>query len=80
MLQLRKKDDKIEAGARFRRVLRHQVEEWAEVIAVRRDKMGIPHVCYRVRFERLKNKDASVDQRTLALSAFTQQFPERVLA
>ena len=80
MLQWRKKDDTIEAGARFRRVLRHQVEEWAEVIAVRRDRAGIPHVCYRVRFERLRNKDISTEQRTLALSAFTQQFPERVLA
>jgi len=68
---------RIEEGALYRRFSRGQGVETARVIAVGPDLMGIPHVRFWVRHEL---SDASDDLRTLALSAFTELFPERIAA
>ncbi len=80
MLWRRKESVEVPVGARFRRGACNHVLELAEVVAVGRDGAGIPHVQYKVQFQRLNDHQPAVEKRTLALSAFTRLYPERMPA
>ncbi|MEQ8371305.1 MAG: hypothetical protein RIE31_10945 [Alphaproteobacteria bacterium] len=68
----------VEMGARYRRVLPNRVIETAEVLTVKGDVYGIPHVTFRLRFEHPSKGSVLDGPRVLALSSFASQYPERV--
>ena len=70
----------VPVGAQFRRMQRHRVAELAEVVSVNTDRVGIPHVHYKVRFKRPEDDRPSVENRCLALSVFTELYRERMPA
>jgi hypothetical protein len=70
--------DDVVAGARFRRVVSGRVVELAEVISVRRDAFGIPHVRFNLHFQRPYQRAVVDGPRVLALESFATQYPERV--
>ena len=74
-----RKPVEIAAGAQFRRMKCHRVAELAEVVSVD-DRVGIPHVHYKVRFKRPEDDRPSVENRCLALSVFTELYRERMPA
>ncbi len=63
----------VKAGDCFHRLLNGQVSETARVVSVTSDGVGIPHVRFWVHHERTESSD---EQRTLALSAFSERFTE----
>lgn len=66
--------DHLATGSIFRRVTRGRHAHTAQVIEVRSDLMGIPHVRFWLHHEQTQAAD---ELRTLALAAFHEQFPER---
>ena len=64
-------------GDVFRRTNGIRVFETAEVVCVSDDRTGIPHVRFRLRVGRADSPMIQAEERTLALSAFLQHFPER---
>ena len=61
-------------GSRFRRERQGHFVEHAEVLAVTTATVGIPHVHYKVRFERVTDGQFAEEKRTLALSAFRELY------
>jgi len=80
MMWRRRESVEVPVGARFRRPECNNMMELAEVLAVARDRAGIPHVHYKVQFQRVNDNRPAIEKRTLALSAFTQLYPERMPA
>lgn len=70
--------DLIRAGSVYRRVRRDNTVETATVLAIRDDSLGIPHVRYRVCFNRADNHVFEEGQRVLSLSCFAEQYAERL--
>lgn len=64
-------------GDVFRRTNGIRVFETAEVVCVSDDRTGIPHVRFKLRVGRADRPMVQAEERTLALSAFVQLFPER---
>jgi hypothetical protein len=67
----------ISEGSVFRRTTPGKIVETASVLSIANDSVGIPHVRFRVHYERVDTAD---ELRTLALAAFSELFNERVLA
>ncbi|MCE2510063.1 MAG: hypothetical protein J4G10_03665 [Alphaproteobacteria bacterium] len=67
----------IQAGSVFRCPHSGPVLETAEVVSVRSDSYGIPHVTYHVRIRRA-NHDVQDGPRMLALKSFAERYTERV--
>lgn len=70
----------VESGQVYRRLSESRVTEMAEVMAVTQDRVGIPHVRYKLSFARPEWQETAAEYRTLALSAFTQLYRERIMA
>lgn len=70
----------VETGQLYRRRRESRVTETAEVVSVIQDRVGIPHVRYRVSFARPERHEIPAEYRTLALSVFTELYRERILA
>jgi len=66
--------EELASGSIFRRLMRGRIAHTAQVIEVRSDLMGIPHVRFWLHHEQTQAAD---ELRTLALAAFHEQFPER---
>ncbi len=73
---LRRPANEIIAGSVFRRVPESPVTETAQVVSVKSDRMGIPHVRYRLWMDQPSDDGTPADERTLALSAFRELYPE----
>lgn len=67
----------IEVGASYRRLGNGALVETAYVLEVGPDKMGIPHVRFKLQVARGTSK-SPVETRTLALEAFQSRFKERI--
>ncbi len=70
-------DVPVTEGQLYRRSRPGLAVETAQVLSVRPDEAGIPHVRFALQAER---PDSSRELRTLALASFAQMFPERVPA
>ena len=68
------------SGNIYRRKRDSRVTETVEVVSVIPDRAGIPHVRYRLSFARAERRSDPAEDRTLALSAFTELYRERVTA
>lgn len=66
----------VEEGASYRRPLNGSVTETAQVLEIAEDKMGIPHVRFKLHVAR--GTDARTEQRTLALDIFYARYRERI--
>lgn len=65
----------VKAGSVYRRVHPDNVIETAKVLSVAEDCLGIPHVHFRVCFERSDHRRKFLeDARVLALESFAQQY------
>jgi hypothetical protein len=60
----------VKPGETYRRVLGNYVTETATVLELRTDTVGIPHVRFRVRFERNATDTIETGLRLLAVPAF----------
>ncbi len=79
LLNLRRKSPDVQCGAVFRRNGPGDLIETAKVIQVEPDALGIPHVSFDVRIEKIKNdKSIFKARRTLNLSTFASYFSEPV--
>lgn len=67
----------IEVGATYRRFGSGALVETAFVLEVGPDRMGIPHVRFRLQVAR-GNGTPTIETRTLALEAFQNKFKDRV--
>ena len=76
----RNNGETVPVGGLYRRSRDSRMTELAEVLSVGKDDLGIPHVHFRVRFHRADLSATSADDRTLALSMFTQIYSERLPA
>ena len=74
----RRQTPDVSTGALFRRATGYQADETAEVLDVRNDRAGIPHVRYRLHTTRSNRPGFGPEERTLALTAFMQMYPERI--
>ena len=63
----------VKTGAIYRRVHHDNIVETAEVLSIGEDSLGIPHVRFRVCFER-PPRTFLEDARVLALESFTRQY------
>lgn len=77
ILNARSQSGVIEPGAIFRRRGNGAVVEIAHVQEIAADKMGIPHVRYRLKVMR-GNYMPFVEERTLALDVFQSRYRERI--
>ena len=68
----------VAAGSAFRRLRTDDMTETARIDAVYTDATGIPHVRYDVTFEKANGDPRHEGPRNLALSAFIENFSERV--
>jgi len=68
----------VSAGSAFRRIRTDKMSETARIDAVYTDATGIPHVRYDVTFQKAEGDPRHEGPRNLALSAFIQNFSERV--
>jgi hypothetical protein len=80
MFRRRKDDDPVKPGAQFRRRRIDMTVETAEVRSVYLDPVGIPHVRYNLHIEHPSHHSFNEGTRVLALTAFTQHFPEPIAA
>ena len=71
-------EDEIRPGDKYRRQQGANVVELATVQDLRRDLLGIPHVLFRLVFERSDTTRFEESSRMLALSSFLAQYPERI--
>ncbi len=76
MQAVRYKDMTIEEGAWYR-TQNGTRTEYACVLRVQQDKMGIPHVHYELQVQRVGTVPTT-EQRTLALASFRQRYQERI--
>lgn len=68
----------VRAGSVYRRVHPDNIVETARVLSVGKDFFGIPHVRFRVCFERSDHRRRFLeDARVLALESFAQQYGEQ---
>lgn len=78
---LRRRAPDVRSGAIFRRKGPGDLIETAKVIQVEPDALGIPHVSFDVKIEKVKNdKSTFKARRTLNLMTFSTHFPEAVKA
>lgn len=68
---------RIEIGAAYRRHVSGAIVEVAYVMDIAADKMGIPHVRYRLEVRR-GNGLSTVENRTLAFEIFQNRYRERI--
>jgi uridylate kinase len=68
----------LETGAIFRRNVGGSMTEIAEVVEVRQDRMGIPHVRFNAHLMRGSYEASGAEQRTLSLESFFARYKERV--
>lgn len=66
--------NQVQPGCTFQMVHDDEMVETAEVISVRADAHGIPHVRYHVSFRRPHRTEFDGGARMLALSAFTDRY------
>ena len=66
--------ENVQPGTTFQMVHDDNMVETAEVLAVREDIYGIPHVQYHVRFRRPHRTVFDGGARMLALAAFTDRY------
>lgn len=67
-------------GSVFQKIRSDHMIETATVLAVLRDRVGIPHVRFDVIFHTPSQMPYAEDQRLLSLASFTEHFRERVRA
>jgi hypothetical protein len=68
----------LKPGESYRRLLGNYVTETATVLDLRNDSLGIPHVRFRVRFERNASETIETALRLLAVPAFQTVYPTRL--
>jgi hypothetical protein len=68
----------VKPGEIYRRLLRNYVTETATVLDLRTDPVGIPHVRFRVRFERNATETIETALRLLAVPAFQAAYRDRL--
>lgn len=68
----------IRPGSTFKCVHKDRMEETAQVVAVATDSYGIPHVHFRVSFQRPDLNLFDGGARMLALRSFADRYKERV--
>jgi hypothetical protein len=64
----------VKVGAVFRKILRGNIIEIAEVIDIVPDSMGVPHVHFMVSIQSA-HQECFQEQRTLGLATFSERFP-----
>ena len=69
-LNRRRHAAEVKPGEIYRRLLGNHVTETATVLELRDDPVGIPHVRFRVRFERNATETIETALRLLAVPAF----------
>ena len=74
----RRRREDVEAGHLYRRARSGRLEETAHVLSIASDRAGIPHVRFLLMFGRPARRGEPAEERTLALSAFMELYPERV--
>lgn len=73
------KFEEIEAGSTYRRYLADNSIETAEVLTIKDDAFGIPHVRYAVRIGRSSDSSLARDgSRFLSLESFAEKFVEKI--
>ena len=73
------KFDAIQAGSTYRRYLADSTVETAEVLTIKDDPFGIPHVRYDVMIGRASDSRLAHDgTRILSLETFAEQFVEKI--
>ena len=77
MFAWRKRVKPVEIGEKYSRQSTIGGKETAEVVSVWEDEGGIPHVRFQRRQGAPDKSQIEVDDRTLALSAFVQLYPQR---
>ncbi|HTS90604.1 MAG TPA: hypothetical protein VMG55_01270 [Stellaceae bacterium] len=70
--------DELRPGDKYRRQQGAHVVEFATVQDLRQDLLGIPHVHFKLVFERAATARSEADSRILALSSFLDQYRERI--
>jgi hypothetical protein len=73
------KKTEIKPGDSYSRVLGLGLKETATVLDLRNDPVGIPHVRFRVRFERHASDHIETTFRMLAFGAFRSVYRERLV-
>jgi hypothetical protein len=68
----------VKPGESYRRLLGNRVTETATVLDLRTDPLGIPHVRFRVRFERNATDTIETALRLLAVPAFQTVYRDRL--
>jgi hypothetical protein len=68
----------VKPGETYRRLLGNCVTETATVLDLRNDPVGIPHVRFRVRFERNATETIETALRLLAVPAFQTAYRDRL--
>lgn len=77
MFSWRKRVENVEIGETYRRKNNLGSSETAHVVSVWDDEVGIPHVRYHRRVGGIEKRASEIDDRTLALTAFLQLYPQR---
>jgi hypothetical protein len=68
----------VKPGETYRRLLGNCVTETATVLDLRNDPLGIPHVRFRVHFERNATETIETALRLLAVPAFQTVYRDRL--
>jgi hypothetical protein len=71
------KPPEVKPGDCYRRAHESGLRETATVLDLCKDPLGIPHVRFRVRFERPACEESETTLRMLALGAFCRAYRER---
>jgi hypothetical protein len=69
----------LKPGDLYRRPRRDRVAETATVLTLCADPVGIPHVRFNVAFDHVESGRLQGGMRILALRAFCETYPERVI-
>jgi hypothetical protein len=73
------KSEEIQAGSTYRRYLADRTVETAEVLTIKDDAFGIPHVRFDVKIGRASDNCLAHDgTRILSLETFAEQFVEKI--